>query len=158
MHKSKFRGWFPSIDLRFTQKPLGQPSVWAFLALSQIVTYVCIRGGEGEIRTLGELPHSGFQDRCTKPLCDLSVYAVTTTIITDTKRLVECLAGNNCYPNMPSPCRLECPGGIYHSSAGRIDVVDQQVRRRRIECTRHTKCLRRLFHAKCSASSSLGVV
>lgn len=25
-------------------------------------------GGSGEIRTHGELPHDGFQDRCLKPL------------------------------------------------------------------------------------------
>ena len=31
-----------------------------------------IHGGEGGIRTLGGVTHSGFQDRCTKPLCDLS--------------------------------------------------------------------------------------
>lgn len=30
-------------------------------------------GGEGEIRTLGELPHDGFQDRYLKPLGHLSV-------------------------------------------------------------------------------------
>ncbi len=32
-----------------------------------------MRGGEGEIRTLGELPHDGFQDRYLKPLGHLSV-------------------------------------------------------------------------------------
>ena len=32
-----------------------------------------LRGGEGEIRTLGTLRYFGFQDRCTKPLCDLSL-------------------------------------------------------------------------------------
>ena len=31
-----------------------------------------ISGGEGEIRTLGELPHDGFQDRYLKPLGHLS--------------------------------------------------------------------------------------
>src|SRR3989338_6675609 len=31
-------------------------------------------GGGGEIRTHGALRHSCFQDRCTKPLCDASVY------------------------------------------------------------------------------------
>ena len=30
-------------------------------------------GGEGEIRTRGELPHDGFQDRYLKPLGHLSV-------------------------------------------------------------------------------------
>ena len=29
-------------------------------------------GGEGEIRTLGESPHDGFQDRYHKPLGHLS--------------------------------------------------------------------------------------
>lgn len=29
-------------------------------------------GGEGEIRTRGELPHDGFQDRYLKPLGHLS--------------------------------------------------------------------------------------
>ena len=32
-----------------------------------------LRGGEGEIRTRGELPHDGFQDRYLKPLGHLSV-------------------------------------------------------------------------------------
>lgn len=32
-------------------------------------------GGEGEIRTRGELPHDGFQDRYLKPLGHLSVDA-----------------------------------------------------------------------------------
>lgn len=31
-------------------------------------------GGEGEIRTRGELPHDGFQDRYLKPLGHLSVH------------------------------------------------------------------------------------
>lgn len=30
-------------------------------------------GGEGGIRTLGTLPHAGFQDRYLKPLGHLSV-------------------------------------------------------------------------------------
>ncbi len=30
-------------------------------------------GGEGEIRTRGELPHDGFQDRYHQPLGHLSV-------------------------------------------------------------------------------------
>jgi hypothetical protein len=29
-------------------------------------------GGQGGIRTHGELPHAGFQDRCLKPLGHLS--------------------------------------------------------------------------------------
>ena len=33
-------------------------------------------GGEGEIRTRGELPHDGFQDRYHKPLGHLSVFVV----------------------------------------------------------------------------------
>ena len=32
------------------------------------------RGG-GEIRTHGAFRHSCFQDRCTKPLCDASIYS-----------------------------------------------------------------------------------
>ena len=31
------------------------------------------KNGGGEIRTRGALRHSGFQDRCTKPLCDSSI-------------------------------------------------------------------------------------
>ena len=31
-------------------------------------------GGGGEIRTHGAFRHFGFQDRCTKPLCDASVF------------------------------------------------------------------------------------
>ena len=34
---------------------------------------VVLRGGEGEIRTRGELPHDGFQDRYLKPLGHLSI-------------------------------------------------------------------------------------
>ena len=30
------------------------------------------KSGEGEIRTPGEFPHAGFQDRCNRPLCHLS--------------------------------------------------------------------------------------
>ncbi len=33
---------------------------------------VILIGGEGEIRTRGELPHDGFQDRYLKPLGHLS--------------------------------------------------------------------------------------
>ena len=33
---------------------------------------VLLLGGEGGIRTLGELPHDGFQDRYLKPLGHLS--------------------------------------------------------------------------------------
>ena len=39
-------------------------------------------GGEGEIRTLGELPHDGFQDRYLKPLGHLSKQG-TSNILTD---------------------------------------------------------------------------
>src|SRR5947208_245365 len=28
-----------------------------------------LKSGGREIRTLGELPHAGFQDRCNRPLC-----------------------------------------------------------------------------------------
>ena len=34
-------------------------------------------GGEGEIRTRGELPHDGFQDRYLKPLGHLSIMLPT---------------------------------------------------------------------------------
>ena len=34
---------------------------------------VAMHGGEGEIRTRGELPHDGFQDRYLKPLGHLSI-------------------------------------------------------------------------------------
>ena len=37
----------------------------------QMVVYFL--GGEGEIRTRGELPHDGFQDRYHQPLGHLSV-------------------------------------------------------------------------------------
>jgi hypothetical protein len=45
-------------------------------------------GGEGEIRTLGELPHDGFQDRYLKPLGHLSKVG-TSNILTDTRQSVE---------------------------------------------------------------------
>ena len=38
-------------------------------------------GGEGEIRTRGELPHDGFQDRYLKPLGHLSVLCEIYIII-----------------------------------------------------------------------------
>jgi hypothetical protein len=50
-------------------------------------------GGEGEIRTLGELPHDGFQDRYLKPLGHLSKVG-TSNILTDTRQSVEGLIGN----------------------------------------------------------------
>jgi hypothetical protein len=61
-------------------------------------------GGEGEIRTLGELPHDGFQDRYLKPLGHLSTVG-TSNILTDTRQSVEGLIGqgsnvNGLYANI----------------------------------------------------------
>ena len=41
----------------------------------------CFLGGEGGIRTLGELPHAGFQDRYLQPLGHLSVTLSSITYI-----------------------------------------------------------------------------
>ena len=43
--------------------------------LSELICFLlnCLCGG-GEIRTHGELPHDGFQDRCLQPLGHTSVY------------------------------------------------------------------------------------
>ena len=61
--------------------------LWDCLHFIQAIPHFCKKnGGERGIRTLGQLPVVGFQDRCLKPLDHLSanlIYYVKYTILSD---------------------------------------------------------------------------
>ena len=73
---------FSSISLRFTELAVSfvtqNPRVQIKTpCIENTAQKGCIfYGGEGEIRTRGELPHAGFQDQYHQPLGHLSVYDI----------------------------------------------------------------------------------
>jgi len=59
--------------------------------------------GQGGIRTPGEFPHAGFQDRCIRPLCHLTDFATACRRLANPRRTVRSLPGKLAHRKPRSP-------------------------------------------------------
>ena len=66
---TKMRTSWYRVDLRMFSKSFNIKDMLGNGELEPEVRNKRESGGEGGIRTHGELPHAGFQDRCIRPLC-----------------------------------------------------------------------------------------
>lgn len=83
---------------------------------------IALLGGEGEIRTRGELPHACFQDKYLKPLGHLS--RGSQTIVTDMAVLVERLAGDSRNPDSSRARPSQSLGRMAQSRSGRRNIIN----------------------------------
>ena len=93
----------------------------------KIRDFAMVHGGEGGIRTHETLRPGGFQDRCTRPLCDLSTNYDIITLISSKFNLTSLLdiPGDNQADDLFGTVFTQNLGTFIQGSMSCCDIIDE---------------------------------